>query len=269
MTDNLYRKLSEERKQLQKEGKLPEWYTTGGWQLFKSRYAVAGEEAFYGRAKTIATTLSKHLPVSLQEEYEGKFFDLLWKGWLSPSTPVLSNTGTNKGMPVSCSGVYVDDSIDGFYSSLHENAVLTKNGFGTSAYIGDIRPRGSPVSAGGKASGVMPVIKEMIQMSRNVNQGNRRGAIAYYIPIEHGDFDEVIEFLKSDPDDNNVGWVISNAFIDKLKHDDKEALRRFRKVLYVKMVTGRGYFWFNDKANALSPLWYKEKGLSVKASNLC
>ena len=95
--------LSDERKQLQLLGHLPEWFTTDGWGLFKQKYAVAGEEAFLGRAKTIAKTAARHMPAD-RKNWEKKFFNLIWNGWLSCSTPVLSNTGTKKGLPVSCSG---------------------------------------------------------------------------------------------------------------------------------------------------------------------
>ena len=160
-------KLSLERKKLQEEGLLPEWYSTGGYQLFKSKYLWA--ENPYEQYRTIARTLAAHTDDA--EKWEEKFFGLLWNGWLSPSTPVLANTGTDRGLPVSCSGGYVADSVDGFYTSRREAALLTKYGFGTSGYLGDIRPRGSSISSGGKASGVMPVLKGFIQDSRDVSQG--------------------------------------------------------------------------------------------------
>ena len=160
-------KLSLERKKLQEEGLLPAWYSTGGFQLFKSKYLWA--ENPYEQYRTIARTLAAHTDDA--EKWEDKFFGLLWNGWLSPSTPVLANTGTDRGLPVSCSGGYVADSVDGFYTSRREAALLTKYGFGTSGYLGDIRPRGSAISSGGKASGVMPVLKGFIQDSRDVSQG--------------------------------------------------------------------------------------------------
>jgi ribonucleoside-diphosphate reductase alpha chain len=268
MSDNLYDKLSQERKELQEKGLIPEWYSTGGWQMFKSKYLYGTDRAVKGQFERIAKTASKHVP--MLPEAENKFFDLLWKGWLSPSTPVLANTGTDRGMPVSCSGTVVSDSIDGFYSNLHEVAMLTKNGFGTASDLSKIRPRGSKISVGGKASGVLPVIKEHINAMRNVAQGTaRRGAWAAYLDIEHGDFHEVVNYLNQEPDDFNIGWTIKQSFIDKLNQKDEDSLARFQKAMKAKMVLGKGYFFFVDKANEKRPLMYKDKGLFINNSQLC
>ena len=165
---SLYDKLSEERKQLQEEGLLPPWFTTNGWQLYKEkyRYESRGVKEAYSR---IARTAAKH--TDDHNKWAELFFDIMWKGWLAPSTPVMSNMGTPKGMPVSCSGGFVRDSIDGFYSAYREAALLTKYGLGTSGYIGDVRPRGSAISSGGKASGSLPVFKAFAQAMRDVAQG--------------------------------------------------------------------------------------------------
>lgn len=169
MTESIYKKLSEERKNLQEKGFVPDWYTTAGWQLFKEKYLYETDRAVRGQFERIAKTAAKHVP--MMKEAEQKFFDMLWNGWLSPSTPVLANMGTDRGMPVSCSGTVATDSVDGFYSNLHEVAMLTKYGFGTATDLSSIRPRGSKISVGGKASGVIPVIKEHIGAMRNVAQG--------------------------------------------------------------------------------------------------
>lgn len=258
-----YEALSDERKKLQEEGLAPEWWSTPGYQLFKERYQWA--DTPYLQYETIARTLARH---TFDPSYwERVFFEMMWWGWLSPSTPVLANTGTNRGLPVSCAGGYVEDSILGFFDARREAAVLTKNGFGTSAYLGDIRPRGSVVSSGGKADGIVPVIKGFVQDSRDVKQGtNRRGAWAGYVPIEHGDFWELIRFLEKEPDDLNIGWNISDGFIQKLKEGDQESIRRYQEVMKVKMITGKGYIWFVDKANRKLPDHYP---ISNKASNLC
>lgn len=256
-------KLSQERKKLQEEGLLPEWFTTAGYQLFKSRYQWADTPR--QQYETIASTLAQH--TDDPEKWRAKFFELLWKGWLSPSTPVLANTGTNRGLPVSCSGGYIPDSIDGFYTARREAALLTKHGFGTSGFLGDIRPRGAAISSGGKASGVLPVLKGFVQDSRDVSQGGvRRGSWAGYLPIDHNDFDEVVTFLEKEPDDVNIGWNISDEFIRRLDSGDKDAQARFAKALKTKLVTGKGYFFFPDRANRKLPKYYP---IPVKASNLC
>lgn len=264
-----YEELSIERKELQAKGWLPDWYSTFGWQMFKSKYAYGDEKGVKGRFETIAKTLAKHAPGD-QEEWEGKFFNLLWKGWLSPASPVLSNTGTDRGLNVSCSGGVVPDSIDGFYSALREQALLSKNGFGCSGDFSAIRPRGSAISGGGQASGVVPVIEDFAVMTSKVSQGgNRRGSTASYLPIDHGDFWELTDKLEAEPDGLNIGWIISDDFIEKLKAGDKEANDRWSRALYVKMVTGKGYFFKIDEANRKRPQMYKDLGLDIKASNLC
>lgn len=264
-----FEQLSDERKKLQAQGLLPEWYTTQAYQLFTSKYAVPGEEGVKGRFATIAKTLARHMKGE-EREWEYKFFNLMWKGWLSPSTPVLSNVGTDRGMPISCSGGYTPDSIEGFYSQLTEQAILSKHGFGCSAYFGDVRPRGTSISTGGKASGVVPVIEDFATMASKVSQGsNRRGSTASYLPIDHGDFDELIDLLEQKPSGLNIGWNVSDNFVAKLKAGDPEAKRRFSRALYVKLVTGKGYFFFVDKVNRNRPAMYKDLGLLVHASNLC
>ena len=269
---NIYKELSEERKRLQAEGLVPEWYSTGGYQMFKEKYEYQTEgRSVRGQFERIAKTAAKHLiGTRYEKEAESNFFNLLWNGWLSPSTPVLANMGTNRGMPVSCSGTVVEDSVDGFYSNLREVALLTKYGFGTASDLSHIRPRGSKISVGGKASGVMPVIKEHVQAMRSIAQGTaRRGAWACYLDIEHGDFHEVVEHILAEPDDLNVGWTIKQSFIDRLNSGEKEAIERYQKALKVKMVTGKGYFFFVDKANAKRPAMYVDKDLFINNSQLC
>lgn len=269
MTD-FYKLMSDKRKQEQTEGGYPEWYSTGGYQLFKDKY-LYGAANFREQVERIAKTAAKHLKEpELIAEYEKKFFDMFWKGWLSPSTPVLANTGTDRGMPVSCSGTVCEDSISGFYKALEENAVLTQEGFGTAVYLGDIRPRGSKISRGGKSSGVVPVLEDFVLMSQKVSQGGvRRGSIGQYIPLNHGDFWEVIKKLETDPDSLNIGWNIYDEDIAKLNAGDEELHKRRKEVMRVKMITGKGYFFFPDKVNRHNPPMYKDRGLKVKTSQLC
>lgn len=270
MSEHIYNDLSVKRKELQAKGYLPEWFITAGLQLFQEKYEYDTETSVKGQFERIARTAASHLPEAIRKLANDKFFELLWKGWLSPSTPVLSNMGTNKGLVVSCAGSVIPDSIDGFYSSLREAALLTKYGFGTSSYLGDIRPRGTQISAGGKASGVVPVFEDFVNMTSKVTQGtSRRGAWAGYLPISHGDFDELLDYISAKPDGANVGWNIYDSDLEKLNSGDKETLRRWQRTMKLKMVNGPGYFFFPDKANRKRPQCYKDLGLTIKASNLC
>jgi len=265
-----FESLSAERKQLQQDGLLPDWYTTQAYQMFSAKYQHGSEESVRGRHQAIAHTLAKHLPTDKQAEFELKFFNLMWKGILSPASPALANTGTSRGMPVSCSGQVVNDSIDSFYSALRETAILSKYAFGTSADFSNIRPRGTPISKGGVANGAKEVIDDFFTCTSKVSQGgNRRGSVAAYLNIEHGDFYECLNALKTDPNGKNYGWVINDAFVEKLKAGDDEANQRFRDAVHTKMLTGKGYLFFIDKANRHRPVMYKERELYIRATNLC
>lgn len=280
-----YERNSEARKQGQLEGTVPLWMPTAGYQMFMEKYLyeAANPREQYWR---IAETAAKHAPQEVLpgdsitilhsvanpyfDYWTEKFFNIMWNGWLACSTPVLANMGTRRGCTVSCAGTVAGDSIYGFYSNELEIAILSQEGFGTATDLSDIRPRGSKISRGGKANGVMPVIKEHIEIMRNVTQGTaRRGAWAAYLNVMHGDFWEVISYLEKHDDDFNMGWIIHDDFIELLKKGDKEAHKRFKRMMRVKMVTGKGYFFFIDKVNRNRPQMYKDLGLMVKASQLC
>ncbi len=284
MTENLYEQLSEARKAGQLDGTVPDWMSTAGYQMFLQKYLYQADnprQQFW----RIAETAAKHAPKeyvyedkivfgSQLPDYDAywtrKFFSALWKGHVACSTPILANMGTERGCPVSCAGSVCEDSIEGFYDAYKEIAILTKQGFGTATDLSGIRKRGSPISVGGKASGVLPVIKHFVQDMRDVAQGTaRRGAWAGYLDIQHGDFWEVIQYLEEQPDDLNLGWIISDKFIAKLQKGNKEATKRYQRALKAKMIFGKGYFFFIDKVNRQRPEMYKDLGLMVKASQLC
>jgi ribonucleoside-diphosphate reductase alpha chain len=266
---NIYEELGEERKQLQAEGKLPHWCTTAAWQMLKEKYLTAE----YPDLQSVYTRVAKHAATYTNDKpyWEDTFFNLLWSGHLAASTPVLSNMGTGIGCPVSCSGGVVGDSVYDFYGAQQEAAILSKNGFGTSGYLGGIRARGSKIKGiKGAASGVLPVFKDFIQMSRDISQGSqRRGAWAGYLEIDHEDYHEVINHISKYPDDANAGWIVSDKFIERLESGDPDAIERYQKAMKLKMITGKGYFFFVDKVNKQNPPMYKDRGFKVKASNLC
>lgn len=266
---SIYDELSIERKELQEQGKLPKWCTTIAWQMLKEKNLSAE----YPDLASVYTRIAKHAAsyTPNPSEWQPKFFELLWNGWLAASTPVLSNMGTGFGCPVSCSGGFIQDSVYGFYGAQQEAAVLSKNGFGTSGYLGAIRPRGAKINGvKGGASGVLPVFKDFVQMSRDISQGSqRRGAWAGYLEIDHPDFYEIVNYISKNPDDANIGWNVTDKFIERLDSGDRDAIGRYQAALKLKMITGKGYFEFIDKVNRLNPQMYKDRGLTVKASNLC
>jgi ribonucleoside-diphosphate reductase alpha chain len=268
-TIKMFENLSAERKQLQALGHLPHWYTTQGWQAFKAKYAVPGEDALLGRHRVIAKTLARHMK-GREAEWEAKFFNELWDGILSPASPALANTGTTRGMMVSCSGQVIGDNVDDFYTSLRETALLSKHAFGTSADFSAIRPRGSKFNGNGKANGAVEVIEDFFTCAAKISQGgNRRGSIGAYLDIEHPDWDEAADGLLASSNGKNYGWIVRDSFVEALVKGEPEAERKFQKALYIKLVTGKGYWFFVDKANRHRPQMYKDLGLDIKASNLC
>ena len=274
------RDFSKERKDLQEKGLAPKWFTTMGWQLFSQKYLNGDSKTPKDQYQRIAKTLAKQAPTEYPEwwfenkyfagkTWEEAFFSIMWDGFLSPSTPLLTNTGTDYGLSVSCSGAYVEDSVLGFYDTRRQNAILTKEGFGTSVYLGDIRPRGSKMK-NGEASGAQPVAKMFVTDSMDISQGSaRRGATAWYYPIEGSDFDQLVHYLETYTDGNNAGWCLDDIFRDKLLAGDKDAVKRWGQMLACKGNVGSGYQFFTDKVNRQNPDMYKDKGLKVKASQLC
>lgn len=263
-------RYSSERKSLIESGDAPEFLVGPGYQMLAEKYLQPEEtprDMYVRIARTSADVADSLYP---GENWYDRFFDAMWKGWLSPSTPVLANLGTNNGLPVSCSGNYVNDSVLGFFKARLEVAVLSKQGFGTASYMGAVRHRGSSISVGGKASGVVPVIEGFRHDMSYVAQGmQRRGSWAGYLEIEHGDFDELSDLLMSDGDNLNVGWIMDDGFVEKLNHGNKEAVRRYQKIMKIRATLGKGYLMFRDKARGLAPKEVAETGLQIQASQLC
>lgn len=287
MTD-LYEELSAKRKQEVAEGKFPEWSTTGSYQMFKDKYEYMAD-GLKEQLKRISKTLSafavpfipeshplyKTITKNHGNNWEDCFFSIMWNNDFQLSTPALANTGTDRGMSVSCSGQYVGDSISDFYLASYEAAMLSKMAFGTSAYLGDVRPRGSKISKGGVAEGTTHPKVLLQETARKVSQGGqRRGSIALYLEPTHPDFDEWADDLQKNPQGQNIGWIYNSEEIASLWDDigneeDSESHRRFSKILKTRMNRGKGYLWKVDTVNRLSPPWYKEAGLKNRASNLC
>lgn len=273
----LWEEFSAERKKLQRDQLIPPFMETAGYSMMKKKYTDQdlGELAILRRYSTIAKIAGDIADELYGKKgdlagWKGAFLDAMWKGWLSPSTPVLANLGTTNGLPVSCEGSYIEDSVFGFYDSLKEAAILTQQGFGTSAYLGDIRARGTKFSNNGKANGVVPVFENYVEMTNQISQGStRRGSWAGYIEIDHPDFDELADLIFREPANKNVGWIFTQAFIDKLMSGDADSLKRYQKVLKIRAVLGKGYIWKVDTVNAQQTPPYKLNGLKNKASNLC
>lgn len=200
------------------------------------------------------------------------FIEMIEKGWMSLSSPIWANMGTERGLPISCFNVYVPDNIEGITHKLGEVIMQTKIGGGTSAYFGALRERGSAVTDNGKSSGAVSFMKLFDTVMDTISQGGvRRGAFAAYLDIDHPD---IREFL----DIKNIGNPIQNLFFgvcvpdywmqDMVDGDmDKRAV--WAKVLESRQQKGLPYIFFSDNINRHKPQVYKDKNLQIYSSNLC
>lgn len=267
------------RKQQIEDGVCPPWYTTGGIQLFYDKYSY-NNETVKSRFRTVAQAMAKHAPEVYPEwwntnpywsgkTWEDAFFQTMWDGFVSPSTPLLANGGIRKrGTTVSCAGGNVGNNLFDRYDFLTEAAILTKHSHGTSYCLDDWPAEGDKIR-GGRSQGLMPLIRDIINVMEEVAQGPRRGSCAYSVRPQHGDFDKVADFLYERTESNNVGWLIDDEFTDQMNAEDPEALRKFAKMLGIKMPRGKGYFSFIDKMNRKLAKAFKRAGLRARASNLC
>ena len=274
MSSTAYERFSFKRKQLQLSGLAPDWMSTASFQLLSNQGYLNTAETpsdMYHRIARRAAELTKFkIPSDYGYNTWFKAFSaIMWKGWLSPSTPVLTNMGNNRGHPVACSGTHLPDSIRGFGLARTEAEQLTQRGYGASWCLDPVRSRGSAVSKGGTADGIMHPAESVVDSMRRVSQGSRRGSIGQYINPMHPDFDELCDQMLADHDGWNIGWNLTNEYNELFDRDPEEADRIWKRMLEIKMKTGKGYFYFIDKVNANRPQMYKDRSLFVKHSNLC
>jgi ribonucleoside-diphosphate reductase alpha chain len=204
------------------------------------------------------------------------FFTLMWNGWLGLASPVASNMGTERGMPISCFSLNVPDSVSGIYSSVHELAMLTKAGGGVGIYAGDIRGRGKLIRGNGVSEGVVPWLKVFDSAILATNQGNvRRGAAAAYLDIDHLDIDEFLRIRRPEGDINrqclnlHQGVCVSDDFMKRVKRGDEQARELWIEILKSRFETGEPYILFKDNANKNNPQAYINNNLRVETSNIC
>jgi len=271
---NEYEKLSYIRKELQRQGNAPKWYTTAGYQLVSENNYLNTAETPRDMYSRIASRASELTKLSIPKEFGydnwfDAFFDIMWKGWLSPATPILTNMGNNRGHPISCSGTYLEDSILGFYEARKEIALLTKAGYGVSWGLDNVRPRGSAISKGGTASGIMQPAKGGVSDTKDISQGSRRGSIGQYLNPMHPDFDELFAQIIADDDGWNIGWNLTDAYNELFKKDSEKADDIWTKMMKGRMTKGKGYQYYLDKVNRARPQMYKDRKLYVNHSNLC
>lgn len=271
---NKYERLSHMRKQLQADGLAPEWMSTASYQLLTGQdyldTAETPRDMYLRIAKRAAELTEFDIPTYFgYATWFDAFFDIMWKGWLSPSTPILTNMGNSRGHPIACSGTYLGDSIVSFYEARKEIAQLTQRGYGTSWCLDPVRPRGSKISKGGEANGIMQPASGVVQDMKDISQGTRRGNVGQYLNPLHPDFDELCDQIIADDDGWNIGWNLTDEYNDLYRTDKDRADLIWKKMLKAKMVKGKGYFYFLDKVNRARPKMYVDRGFYVRHSNLC
>ena len=217
--------------------------------------------------------IAAHAGNILQDDtFAARFHHYMARGYYSLSSPIWSNFGLTRGLPISCFGSYIGDSIYDIMRTTAEVGMMSKIGGGTSAYFGAIRPRGSDISNNGKSDGSFNFSKLFDTIIDVISQGtSRKGQFAGYIDIDHGDIDE---WLDIHTEGNPIqlmyyGVCISNAWLESMKAGDPEKRRVWAKVLQRKAETGIPYLFFKDNANAGRPDVYKDRNMTVYASNLC
>lgn len=258
--------------------------TTFGKETLTDRYLLK-DESYQDLFNRVATAYSD------DEAHAQRMYDYISNLWFMPATPVLSNGGTTRGLPISCYLNSVDDSLDGIVKTWNENVWLASRGGGIGTYWGNVRGIGEPVGLNGTTSGVIPFISVMDSLTLAISQGSlRRGSAAAYIDISHPEIEEFLEIRKPSGDFNRKalnlhhGLLITDAFMQcvqsnsqfplvspKTGHVTKtlNARELFQKIVETRLATGEPYLVFIDRVNEAMPIHHRKLGLKVTTSNLC
>ncbi|HVX00724.1 MAG TPA: ribonucleoside-diphosphate reductase subunit alpha [Candidatus Babeliaceae bacterium] len=259
--------------------------TPFGKKTLENQYLLQGEsyQDLFVRVASSYADDSKHAQ---------RLYDYMSKLWFMPSTPILANGGTTRGLPISCFLNETSDSLEGVMALWTENMWLASKGGGIGSYWGNLRSMGEKIGRNGETSGVVPFIKVMDSMTLAISQGSlRRGSAAIYMPVEHPEIEEFIEIRKPTGGDHNRkalnlhhGVVISDDFMKAVNDDDIWHLRSPKdgavmgklsarhlwiRLLTTRIETGEPYLLFIDTVNRTIPEHHKKLGLTVKLSNLC
>lgn len=250
----------------------PDWLSEESQQVLGKGYLLPGETP-RDMWKRCSLTAEKHLQFpGIAED----FMEMFWLGYLGGSTPVLSNFGTSRGLPVSCYSHTIRDDTNNIFSHLKEVAALSKHGGGVGSYFGELRPSGSPIKGGGKSGSIVDWMRLYDRTAATVSQGNtRRGSFALYIPIDHPDLMDALrskDHSQGDPRnfiDSNLAVTIRDKWIEEMMAGDTSKQEIFGEVLKSRMISGSPYLMFVDNANNQAPECFKKRNLNIIASNLC
>ena len=260
-------------KEWQKGIDYPMWGDTDVYKKTISGGYLFGGESPKDAYMRVATTVAKRL---YKPELADTFFEYIWNGWLCLASPVLSNTGLDRGLPISCFGIDVADSIQDIGQKNLEMMLLAKHGGGVGIGVNMIRPAGAKITGNGTSDGVVPFCKIYDSTILATNQGSvRRGAASVNINIEHDDFEEWLEIREPKGDINRQSLnlhqcaVVGDKFMRKLEQGDKEARSRWSKLIRKRKSTGEPYILFRGNTNKANPEAYKDNALKVHMTNIC
>lgn len=259
-------------------------FTEFGKKTMEDRYLMPGE-GFQDMFARVARTYGDNA------DHAQRIYDYISKLWFMPATPVLSNGGANRGLPISCFLNGVGDSLDGIVSTWNENVALASNGGGIGTYWGGVRSIGEKVKDAGATSGIIPFIRVMDSLTLAISQGSlRRGSAACYLDVHHPEIEEFLEIRKPSGDFNRKslnlhhGINITDEFMEAVAADEEFGLRSpktnevlrnisarklWQKILEIRLQTGEPYLLFTDTVNRQMAKHQRDLGLKVSTSNLC
>jgi ribonucleoside-diphosphate reductase alpha chain len=244
------------------------WLNENSRKFLSGGYLSDGETA-ESRIRDIADRAESILGI---EGYSDKFYDYMSKGYYSLSSPVWSNFGKDKGLPISCYGSSIEDNLGDILNGQSEVGIMSKMGGGTSGYFGNLRPRGSGIADNGTSSGAVHFMQLFDKMADVVSQGSvRRGRFSPYLPITHKDADEFLDIgTEGNPiQELNHGVSVSNKFMQDMINGDSDKRKLWAKVLKRRGEMGYPYILFTGNANTDTVDVYRDKNHYIKASNLC
>ncbi len=238
-------------------------------RIFLSRGYLKEGQSPEERIKEIALTAEKYLKI---DGFAEKFEHYMSLGFYSLATPVWTNFGNVRGLPVSCFNSYIPDTMEGILSKVAEVGIMSKMGGGTSGFFGGLRARGSKISVGGESSGPVHFMELFDKVADVVSQGSsRRGSFAAYLPIEHPDIEEFLQIRSEGHSIQNmsIGVTITDEWMNLMKNGDKDKRKLWAKVIKKRFETGYPYISFIDTINNSAPQVYKDKELKINSQNLC
>ena len=245
-----------------------EWLNDKSREFLSRGYLKEGQTAEQ-RIRDIADAAEKYLGI---EGYADRFYDYMSRGYYSLASPVWANYGLDRGLPVSCFGSYIGDSMEDIMFSHGENGMLMKGGGGTSGYFGEVRHRGAPIKDNGESSGSVHFMELFDTLASIVSQGSvRRGFFSAYQDIEHPDAEEFLDVgTEGHPIQGlTTGIVVGDEFLNQMIEGDSEKRRLWAKVLQRRSEVGFPYIIYRDNVNSNKPDVYKDKDMPIHASNMC